>query len=130
MQTRCLSKKKRPLVRGPLHEPSFSNNFNITRLHICLHPMVLFFKYSMLLDLLSHCAGSSPAFGTMDRKSHRKVAFLLQKLCLVLFGLGGRVRIGCVWVHLVRLIHIVTGVLWKPVIKGKDVAWLLHMLFI
>ena len=50
--------------RGPLHELNFSNNFNITRLHICLHPMVLFFKYVMLLDLLSHCAGSSPAFGT------------------------------------------------------------------
>ena len=54
----------------------------------------------------------------------------MQKFSLVLFGLEGWVRIGCGWVHLVRLIHIVTGVLWKPVIKGKDVAWLLHMLFI
>jgi len=58
------------------------------------------------------------------------VAFLLQKFSLVLFRLEGWVRIGCVWVHLVRLIHIVTRVLWKPVIKGKDVAWRLHMLFI
>jgi len=58
------------------------------------------------------------------------VAFLLEKLSLVLLGLGGWVRIGCVWVHLVKLIHIVTGVLWKPVIKGKDVEWRLHILFI
>jgi hypothetical protein len=35
-----------------------------------------------------------------------KVAFLLQKLSLMPFGLEGWVRIGCVWVHLVRLIHI------------------------
>ena len=54
----------------------------------------------------------------------------MQKFSLVLFGLEDWVRIGCVWVHLVRLIHIVTGVLRKPVIRGKDVAWRLHMLYI
>ena len=64
------------------------------------------------------------------KKGHRKVAFLLEKIRLGLLRMGGWVRIGCVWVHLVKLIHIVTGVLWKPVIKGKDVAWRLHMLFI
>jgi hypothetical protein len=30
----------------------------------------------MLLDLLSHCAGWSPAFGTKEKTSHRKMAFL------------------------------------------------------
>jgi len=58
------------------------------------------------------------------------VVFLLQEFSLVLFRLEGWVRIGCVWVHLVRLIHMVTGVLWKPVIRGKDVAGRLPMLFI
>jgi hypothetical protein len=54
----------------------------------------------------------------------------LKKIRSGLLRVGDWVRIGCVWVHVVRLIHIVTGVLWKPVIKGKDVAWRLHMLFI
>jgi hypothetical protein len=58
------------------------------------------------------------------------VAFLLEKIRLGLLKVEGWVRIGCVWVHLVKLIHIVTGVPWKPVIIGKDVAWRLHMLFI
>jgi hypothetical protein len=66
----------------------------------------------------------------MEGASYRKVAFLLQKLSVMPFGLRGRVRIGCVWVHLVKLIHIVTGVIWHPVKRGKDVAWRLHMLFI
>ena len=49
---------------------------------------------------------------------------------MVLFGLDGWVSIECVWVRLVRLIHIVTGVIWKRVIKGKDVACSSNMLFI
>ena len=40
------------------------------------------------------------------KKGHRKVAFLLEKIKLGLLRVGGWVRIGCVWVHLVRLIHI------------------------
>jgi hypothetical protein len=46
------------------------------------------------------------------------VAFLLEKIWLVLVGLGGWVRMGCVWVQLVKLINIVTSVIGHPVIIG------------
>ena len=77
-------KEKAPR-KGPSHEASFSNIFYITRLHICLHPMVLLSKCLKWLNVISHCAGSSPAFGTMEIESHLKVAFLLQKLRLTGF---------------------------------------------
>jgi hypothetical protein len=54
----------------------------------------------------------------------------LEKLWLLLVSGSLRVRIGCVWVHVVEFIHIIIGVIWKPVIRGKDVEWRLHMLFI
>jgi hypothetical protein len=66
----------------------------------------------------------------MLRASHRKMAFLLEKVSLVILGIILRVRLGCVWVQLAKLIHIVTSVIWEPVIKGKNVAWRLHMQFI